>query len=141
MAFVSSPLGRAQATMKIVRQELGLANGGYVVDDRLLEIDHGNWVGKTEAAAKKIDSEFFEVRSRDKWNVRMPRGESYADLAARVQNFLDTSSTDTVIVTHGAVTQVLRGLCAGVDPVDIPHLDEPQGVVFRVRASKVRRLE
>ncbi len=37
-----------------------------------------------------------------------------------------------VVVTHGAVDRILRGLYAGLPEPEICHLAEPQGVFFKL---------
>ena len=48
---------------------------------------------------------------------------------------------DTIAVSHGATTRILRGLLAGLDWRAMSSLDEPQGVVFRVQGAEVVKLE
>ncbi len=48
---------------------------------------------------------------------------------------------DSFAVSHGATTRILRGLLAGLDWQAMSALDEPQGVVFRVRGQAVVRLD
>jgi broad specificity phosphatase PhoE len=47
--YVASPLGRALATMELVRRTLQLPPNDYAVDDRLREIGYGQWEGSTLA--------------------------------------------------------------------------------------------
>ena len=71
----------------------------------------------------------------------LPGGENYADVAARATATGSRASTaDTFAVSHGAFTRILRGLFLGLDCARMSALDEPQGVVFRVRATQVMRL-
>jgi probable phosphoglycerate mutase len=140
-AFVSSPLGRARATMEIVRSTLGLAPGGYATDERLVEINLGEWEGLTKAEAKSRFPIAYEERAADRGNIRVPGGENYIDVAARAESWIADVSADTFAVSHGAFTRILRGLFAGLDWQAMSDLDEPQGVVFRVRDNYVERLE
>src|SRR5437762_12665954 len=59
LPFVSSPLGRARATMDLVREVLDLPPGGYTIDDRLREIGYGEWEGSTLADMRAKDPEFY----------------------------------------------------------------------------------
>lgn len=139
--FVSSPLGRAQETMRLTREELDLPAGDFATDVRLLDINHGDWTGLTEGEVRQRDPDAYRLRWADKWHVRMPGGECYGDLAVRIAAFLHDLTGDTVTVSHGATTQMLRGLCTGMDAKLIPDLDEPQGCVFRVRGTVIERLD
>jgi broad specificity phosphatase PhoE len=133
LAFIASPLLRAQVTMQLIRGELDLPPDGFATDDRLLDIDHGSWTGFTPDEMAVRDADNYRAHMADKWNVPMRGGESYGHLAARVRSFLDGLTGDTITVSHGATTQMLRGLCTGMAEARIPELEEPQGVVFRIR--------
>jgi probable phosphoglycerate mutase len=139
--FVSSPLARAVTTMTIARQAMGLAPDGFATDNRLKEINLGVWDQLTDAEARAVSPILFETRGNDKWHVRVPGGENYAEVAARVSDWVRELKTDTVAISHGATTRILRGLLAGLDWRAMSSLDEPQGVVFRVRGGRVERLD
>lgn len=139
--YVSSPLGRARATMEIVREALDLPVKGYTTDARLQEIDLGEWDGLTDAEARARDPILFEKRGNDKWDVRVPGGENYADVAARAERWIADLAADTFAVSHGAFTRILRGLFQGLTWKAMSDLDETQGVLFCVRDSTVTRLE
>ena len=141
LAFVCSPLARARRTMEIARAALDLPREGYAIDDRLAEIDLGQWDQLTDAEARALDPGYFDRRLADKWDVRVPGGENYADVAARVTDWIGGLTADTFAVSHGATTRILRGLFAGLDSAAMSGLDEPQGVVFRVRGREVVRLD
>ncbi len=140
LAFVASPLARARATMAIVRETLGLPPEGYATDARIQEIDLGLWDQLTDTEARALDPARFDARTADKWHVRVPGGENYADVAARAESWIADLHTDTFAVSHGAFTRILRGLFLGLDGPAMSALDEPQGVVFRVAGSLVTKL-
>jgi probable phosphoglycerate mutase len=139
--FVASPLARAVATMRIARETMGLAPDDFATDNRLKEINLGVWDQLTDDEARAQSPTLFEQRGNDKWHVRVPGGENYAEVAARITDWLQELKTDTVAVSHGATTRILRGLLAGLDWREMSALDEPQGVVFRVRGGQVDLLE
>jgi probable phosphoglycerate mutase len=127
--------------MEIARAVLELPRLGYHTDPRIQEIDLGAWDQLTDAEARALDPEFFAKRAADKWHVRVPGGENYADVAKRVTSFVNDVATNTFAVSHGATTRILRGLFAGLSWQQMSDLDEPQGVVFRARGSVVERLD
>ena len=139
--FLSSPLARAVATMKIARQAMGLPAEGFATDNRLKEINLGVWDQLTDEEARALSPTLFEQRGNDKWHVRVPGGENYAEVAARITDWLQELKTDTIAISHGATTRILRGLLAGLDWREMSALDEPQGVVFRARGMDVVKLE
>jgi broad specificity phosphatase PhoE len=107
LPFVASPLGRARATMELVRGALDLSLHGYAIDDRLREIAYGAWEGSTPQEAQTRDPERFARRLADKWNVAAPGGESYAAVQARVSDWYDQLAVDTVAVAHGGTARAL----------------------------------
>jgi probable phosphoglycerate mutase len=139
--FVSSPLARAVTTMRIARQVMGLPADGFATDNRLKEIDLGVWDQLTDEEARALSPVLFEKRGNDKWHVRVPEGENYAEVAARVTDWVRELKANTIAISHGATTRILRGLLAGLDWRAMSSLDEPQGVVFRVSGSTVTRLD
>ena len=139
--FISSPLARAVATMKIARQAMGLPAEGFATDNRLKEINLGVWDQLTDEEARAQSPILFEQRGNDKWHVRVPGGENYAEVAARISDWLRELETDTIAISHGATTRILRGLLAGLDWREMSSLDEPQGVVFRVTGAQVVPLD
>ena len=139
--FISSPLARAVATMKIARQAMGLPAEGFATDNRLKEINLGVWDQLTDEEARALSPILFEQRGADIWHVRVPGGENYAEVAARISDWVRELKSDTIAISHGATTRILRGLLAGLDWREMSSLDEPQGVVFRVKSSQVVRLD
>ena len=140
IACVSSPLARARATMEIARAVLELPPQGYAIDPRIQEIDLGQWDQLTEAEARALDPAYYARRAQDKWNVPALGGEDYAQVAARLTDWVKDLRTNSFAVSHGAATRILRGLFAGLDAARMSALPEPQGVVFRVRGSDVIQL-
>ena len=139
--FVASPLARAVATMRIARQTMGLPPDGFDTDNRLKEINLGVWDQLTDEEARAVSPILFDQRGNDKWHVRVPGGENYAEVASRVSDWVRELKSSTVAISHGATTRILRGLLAGLDWRAMSTLDEPQGVVFRVRGREVVRLD
>ena len=100
-----------------------------------------NWDQLTDEEARAQSPILFERRGNDKWHVRVPEGENYAEVAARVSDWVKELKTGTIAISHGATTRILRGLLTGLDWRAMSSLDEPQGVVFRVRGTDIAKLE
>jgi broad specificity phosphatase PhoE len=139
--YVCSPLERAKMTMRLAREAAGLPQMGYHTDPRLIEIDLGIWDQLTDNEARALDPALFDKRVADKWHVRVPGGENYADVAKRLESFIADIERDTFAISHGAATRILRGLFAGLSWQAMSSLDETQGVVFRVRGGDVVRFD
>lgn len=140
IACVASPLQRARTTMEIARGVLELPLNDYTTDARIQEIDLGCWDQLTDQEARALDPAYFDRRADDKWNVPALGGENYEQVAARLTSWIASLKTDTFAVSHGAATRILRGLFLGLDAAHMSALDEPQGVVFRVRGMDVVQL-
>jgi probable phosphoglycerate mutase len=78
----------------------------------------------------------------NKGAIRVPGGgENYADVSARATSWVYDLGCNTIAVSHGAFTRILRGLFQGLSWEQMSALDEPQGVVFRVRGSDIVRFD
>lgn len=140
IAFIASPLIRAIETLEIVRAAMALPAKRYAIDDRLIEIDLGAWNGKTHDEVAAEDPGVHERREKEKWAFRTPGGESYAEAAARVRNFLAALDRPAVIAGHGASGRILRAYLLGTKPSRTPHLPAPQDRVFEIRQGREREL-
>lgn len=141
LRFVSSPLPRTRATMEIILEALGRPRHAYETDERIIEMDLGEWAGLTVAEAEARDPAFHARREIDKWNIPIPGGESYAMVAARAVSFLGGLKTDTFAVSHGGFGRILRGLYEGLRWQDMSTMPEPQDCAFRLCRGTVGRIE
>jgi len=135
--YVASPLARARETMEIVRGELGLPPLGYRTDDRLREIHYGHWEGQLWLELPQTDPDGYAARRADPWNWQPTGGESYRMLSERVAGWLAGMANDAVVVSHGGVSKVLRGLVLQLGATEIASLEVPQDKVLRVTAGSV----
>lgn len=133
--FVASPLGRTRQTMDLLRENMGLPAGGYRLEDQLKEITFGAWEGSTLEELADQEQELVASRRADKWGFVPPGGESYAMLSDRIGGWLRTVDRPSIVVAHGGVFRVLRGLLEGLDTLSVPKLDVPQDKVFIWRNS------
>ncbi|MCV0427723.1 MAG: histidine phosphatase family protein [Roseibium sp.] len=136
LEFVSSPLGRTRATMELMRHAMGLEKASYRLEDQLKEITFGDWEGFTLEDLADEEQDRILQRRADKWGFVPPNGESYKMLAERIGTWLKTVNRPSVIVSHGGVYRVMRGLLEGLDTVSVPRLDVPQDKVFVWRGSR-----
>lgn len=134
--FVASPLARTSETMMILRREIGLDAGAFRRDDRLKEIHFGHWEGRIWDDLPGEDPVEFEARLADPFRWRPRGGESYQDLAERVGTWLAELAHDTVVVTHGGVSRVVRGHVLGLDWNEIHKLAVPQDQVLVLRDGR-----
>lgn len=135
--FVASPLDRAQETMQILRDAMGLPRHGYRLDDRLKEIHYGHWEGQLASDVAQVDPAGMAARRLDPFNWRPRDGESYADLMIRTTEWLRSVDRDTIAVSHGGVSRTLRGTILQLNPKDILRLEVPQDRVLVLRQGEI----
>ncbi len=136
-----SPLGRARQTLEIVCTYAGLDAAGCRFDDRLCELSWGEWDGMTTAEIEAASPGAVAARAAAHWTYAPTGGISYQQLAERLHPFLaGIVTTGGVVVGHGAVGRVIRGLHLGLAPHDIVRLDEPQDTVFALHHGRMEAL-
>ena len=130
--LVTSPLGRAHRTAIIISEMLGRSEPPRV-DERLREISLGSWDGIDRAQLRDMLKETPEGYHRYEWYFRSPDGESYETFAGRIGGCLrELGAEPVIIVCHGIVTRVWRGLHAGLPREAALSLPVPQDRLFRL---------
>ncbi len=139
--IVASPQGRARRTAEIIREQLGAADE-LRVDDRLRELSLGSWDGLTYADVATRSPGIFDGDGRYEWYFRSADGESYEAFVARLSEWLRdwAGAPRLVVVAHGLVTRVLRGLYAGLPRGLALSLPVPQDRIFRLRDGAIAEL-
>ena len=138
--FVASPLARARESMAILRDALGLEPNDFRIDDRLKEAHYGHWQGTLAADLPEIDAAGLSARRRDPYRWCPPGGESYEALMGRIVPWLAEIERDTVAVSHGGVSRVLRGNILGIELATVPLLEVPHDRVLILRRDSVEWL-
>lgn len=100
-AVFCSPLNRCQT----LATDLGYS---FVVDERLLEFNFGDWEGKKWTS---ISEEEIGPWYADFVNYSTPKGESMQQMYKRLVSFLtelrETQHTNVLVVTHGGIIRLL----------------------------------
>ena len=137
--YVSSPLGRACETMVLLRAPLGLPAEGYRTDERLAEIAFGDWEGFTIAQLHERDPQGIAQREHDKWHFLPPNGESYKMVSARMRDWYESLTRDTVATAHGGTARGLMAHLGIAKPAAAPLIDIMQGEVYVFRGNELSR--
>ncbi|MEM7427498.1 MAG: histidine phosphatase family protein [Pseudomonadota bacterium] len=129
--FVTSPLKRTKQTMSYVLKALDLPADHAAEDDLLTELNFGDWEGRhwPELNAAGVEPERNPAHYHD-W--RAENGESYADARQRVGEWLESLEGPHIVVAHGGISRVVRGLVFDLPPEEIVQLKVPQTRFFRI---------
>ena len=120
----ASPLGRACLTA-----DIALGGVPYMTDTRLMEVHTGQWQGVFRAEAVAQRQDLADATDLDIY-CAAPGGEGFDRFRSRIATFLDTLTAPSVIVAHGLLGQVLRGLICGLDRAEMGTLPNGQGCVY-----------
>jgi len=109
----ASPAGRALQTLAIIAEHLELDWHSARTDERLAEMNVGEWGGQyyrdIVAASGEIADADAALFSR-----RPPGGEWYDEIAVRLRAWLDEHEKgDRLVVMHDISSRVLRALLTG----------------------------
>ncbi len=98
----SSTLARSFHTAEIVFSEKQYT---IVQDERLCEIDYGNYTHEDKKKIDLIRSKYVEIA--------FPEGESYLDVETRIRDFLEQHKQEEMItiISHQAPQLVLEVIC------------------------------
>jgi alpha-ribazole phosphatase len=99
-ALYCSPARRARETAAVL--------GEPTVDERLRELDFGEFEGRTYEDVQRADPELFRRWMEEPTRVRFPGGEAYEDLRVRVADVIAElrrrhARKTIVVVAHGGV--------------------------------------
>jgi broad specificity phosphatase PhoE len=137
--YVSSPLKRARETMEILRASLGLEPHDYEIDARLIEIAYGEWEGLTLPEIETRNAGVLTQRERHKWDFAPAGGESYRQLATRIDAWYRSLTRDTVVAAHGGGVRALMALLNVVSEEQATHAQIEQGVVYVFADGRLSR--
>lgn len=139
--IVASPLERARRTAELIREHLP-DTVELRLDDRLKELSVGSWDGLTyqEIAGRELG--VFDGDGRFEWYFRSPDGERYDAFAGRLADWLHDwgGRGALLVVTHGIVTRVLRGLYAGLPRSVALTLSVRQDRIYRLGGGLIEEL-
>lgn len=141
---VASPLARTWQTAAILTETLGMDPRAVSFEPRLMEHGFGAWEGLTLAELADRPDGLWQARDADKWNFVVPGGESYARVAARASAWLAEQYPERrlIVVAHGLIGRVLRGLYAGLSHEEITSLlTEQHTTIYRLTGGVAQAFE
>ncbi|MEP2717680.1 histidine phosphatase family protein [Pseudophaeobacter sp.] len=121
-----SPLGRAQETAGIA-----LAGMGFATDPRLAEANAGDLQGMT---LPEVALRFPDIWSANPKHLDLfcaaPNGEGYESFHARILSFMQDLTGPSVVVAHGLLGQVMRGIALNLSRAEMAALSNEQGCIY-----------
>lgn len=136
----ASPLGRARQTAHLVCQQLGLDGERIVWDERLVELDMGEWeshrVSELLAAHPELDLE------QPDWYLQAPGGEDFQGIQRRARAWLQDEhiAERAIVVSHGLFGAMLRGVYADLDYTTTWSQELPQDAFFKLSGGRIERV-
>lgn len=138
--IAASPLGRAQATARLVAE--ALPGVRLDVEPRLIEVSFGAYDGRLRS---ELEAEHPGAFGPSGWAFRTEMGEPYDAARARVGSWLSDLAPEparqVIAVTHGITSRVLRGFYADLTLDDVVGLPVPQDAFFRLQGGQITRIE
>lgn len=139
-ALVASPIGRARHTAEIIGECLG-RTVPLRFDDRLREISLGSWDGLDRVQIAALQPGIFDGAGYHEWYFTTPDGETYEGFAGRIAAWLaEAGNRPLIVVTHGIVTRVLRGLYSGLPRAEALRLPVSQDRIFRLAEGMIEEI-
>ncbi len=114
--IISSDLKRAYHTAQIIK---GDRNIDIVKDERLREINFGDWENRTFIDIRENDPENYKIWTKNWLDIKFPNGESYMEFASRIEKaFFDIiekykNYNNILITSHNGTLSSL--LCTAID--------------------------
>jgi len=140
--YYTSALVRAQRTLDLMLDELGVANLTITRDQALNERDYGDLSGLNKDDARKKWGEEQVLIWRRSYDVPPPGGESLKDTAARTLPYYETEilpqlarGKTVLVAAHGNSLRALVMAIEGLDPEAIVKREIATGepIVYRIR--------
>ena len=131
-SFFSSPLKRC-------KQLVGFLSANYLEDERLIELNFGDWENKSW---NELNQDDLNLWTQDFVNNRTPNGENYVELHNRtikfIETLLNTDNESAGIVTHAGN---IRSFISRT--IDLPlensfRIDLEYGAVISLKIEKDR---
>lgn len=111
-AIWTSPLARARDAARCLAEMLRTP---LTIDERLRELDHGEWDGRSWEDIERTDGDRLAAWMADWIRGRPPGGESVADIERRVGAWLaDLGPGPVAVVAHAGVIRAMWVLLEGL---------------------------
>jgi broad specificity phosphatase PhoE len=105
-----------------------------IVDERLCEIDFGDFEGRTYEEIERDHPDLFRRWMETPTEIEFPNGESYAGFKTRallaLASILEHHRRDTVaVVSHGGIARAILADCLSIPNAGIFRIDQSYGAI------------
>ena len=134
MDIISSPLFRTRQYASIISDIMDVSYSKINFDERLKEHSFGLWEGLNEIEIEKKFPGMVAAREANWWSYKVPEGESYELLEARLLPFVEDldSSKDYIFIAHEMVSKVLRKILLGLSESECLALKHHHNVIMNI---------
>ena len=139
--IISSPLGRAMDSTKILCETLAYDLTKVQTDERLAEVSVGDWAGLYIEDIKAQWPRLLEGTNHYNWYFNSLGGERYANVEGRVKAFLENvkDKEKLIVVAHGVTSRIIRGLYQNLDKDEALSLEVAHETFFKLADGDVKR--
>ncbi|RUS53248.1 fructose-2,6-bisphosphatase [Kurthia sp. 3B1D] len=139
--IISSPLGRAMDSTKILCETLAYDLTKVQTDERLAEVSVGDWAGLYIEDIKAQWPRLLEGTNHYNWYFNSLGGERYADVEGRVKAFLESvkDKEKLIVVAHGVTSRIIRGLYQNLNKDEALSLEVAHETFFKLADGDVKR--
>lgn len=139
--IISSPLGRAMDSTKILCETLAYDLTKVQTDERLAEVSVGDWAGLYIEDIKAQWPRLLEGTNHYNWYFNSLGGERYADVEGSVKAFLESvkDKEKLIVVAHGVTSRIIRGLYQNLDKDEALSLEVAHETFFKLADGDVKR--
>lgn len=127
----------ASTRRRTVQTASPLKEMGFAIREKtqLAQLNPGDAEKLSDDELRKTFPDHWEEHLQDSYHHRYPRGESYHDLAVRMEPIileLEREKNDLLIIAHESVLRVLYGYLMACSTQDIPSLVFPRNEIVEI---------
>jgi probable phosphoglycerate mutase len=106
----------------------------------LIEVAFGDWEKKQVLS---LFAQYPDLEAQADWYFNAPNCEPFAEVAARLNDWLNDPALpdQMIVVAHGLLGRILRGLYAHLSPEAMWQQDMPQDAFFCLNQGRLTRIE